>query len=207
MNINYRDIIFRDNPNILDVGAFDGKHSLMFANEYPKGKIFAFEADPGVWEIFEKNINLYDIPTNNIKLIKKAVSDINGTKIFNRAIDHMEKRTGSSGTFLKPTTHLELHPHVEFEQVEIECITLDSWFNAQDIDYIDFAWTDVNGAEIPLLRGGSNVLKSTKYLQLECIPWSLWENQPKKDELLNLIPYFEILHQEGADMLLKNKNI
>jgi FkbM family methyltransferase len=207
MNINYNDIISRNNPNILDVGAFDGTHSLKFANEYPEGKIFSFEADPDVCEIFEKNINLYDLPNNNITLIKKAVGDKNGTLIFNRAIDSEERRTGSSGTFLTPTKHLQLHPHVAFRQIEVDCITLDSWFENEKLDYIDLAWTDVNGAEMALLRGGQNTFKATKYLQLECISWALWKDQPTKNELLDLIPNFEIIHDEHTDMLLKNKEL
>jgi len=205
MNIEYDKIITRDNPNILDVGTFDGTDSLMFANTYPKGHVFSFEADPDVCIIFKNNIDRYELPNNNITLIEKAVSDTSGKLIFNRALDDDRKGAGSSGTVLRPTTHLERHPHVKFEQIEIECITLDSWFNKQNLDYIDFAWTDVNGAEISLLRGAQNILKHIKYLQLECIDWSLWENQPTKNELLSLIPNFEIIKEDSADMLLKNK--
>jgi 2-O-methyltransferase len=207
MNIDYNKMITRDNPNILDIGAYDGTHSLKFANTYPKGQIFSFEADPDVCIIFKNNIDRYYLPNNNITLIEKAISDTSGKLIFNRALDDDTKRTGSSGTVLRPTTHLQLHPHVKFKEVEVESITLDSWFNKQNLDYIDFAWTDVNGAEISLLRGGQNTLKHTKYLQLECINWSLWENQPTKSELLSLIPNFEIIQEEGADMLLKNKEL
>jgi FkbM family methyltransferase len=207
MNIDYNNLITRDNPNVLDIGAYDGTHSLKFANTYPKGQIFSFEADPDVCIIFKNNIDRYELPNNNITLIEKAISDTSGKLIFNRALDDDTKRTGSSGTVLRPTTHLQLHPHVKFKQIEVESITLDSWFNKQDLDYIDFAWTDVNGAEISLLRGGQTTLKHTKYLQLECISWSLWEDQPTKNELLSLIPNFEIIQEEGADMLLKNKEL
>lgn len=206
MNIDYTKLISRNNPNILDVGAYNGNDSLMFAKQYPKGKIFSFEADPDVCAIFENNIKLHDI-SDNIYLVKKAISDTDGTLIFNQALNYDEKETGSSGTFLKPTIHLSRYPHVSFQPLEVESIRLDSWFETQDIDYIDFMWTDVNGAEVSLLRGGQKTLKHTKYLQLECVSYSLWEGQPAKNELLELIPNFEIIDEDGVDMLLKNKNI
>jgi len=206
MDIQYAKLIYRNNPNILDVGAFNGNHSIMFAKQYPKGKIFSFEADPDVCVIFENNIKLQDI-SDNIHLVKKAISDTDGTLIFNQALEYVEKKTGSSGTFLKPTLHLSRHPHVSFQPIEVESIRLDTWFESQSIDYIDFMWTDVNGAEISLLRGAQKTLKHTKYLQLECISWPLWEGQPIKNELLELIPDFEIIYEGGEDMLLKNKNI
>ena len=130
-----------------------------------------------------------------------------GSIPFYRSIDNSENRTGPSGTFLRPTQHYALHPHVSFNQIEIECITLDSWFEEQNIDYIDFAWTDVNGSEIALLQGGINTFKATKYLQLECIPYELWENQPTKDQLLELLPDFVLEKEENHDILLINKNI
>lgn len=204
MNIDFKEIIKRNNPIILDIGTHDGQHSIMFSELFPEGKIFAFEADQDVWPLFENNVG----NIKNIQLIKKAVGDKNGELTFYNS--YFEDNTpGASGTFQKPTSHLSLHPQVKYGETKVDCITLDSWFEQQNIDMIDFAWTDVNGAEVALIEGGINTFnKYTKYLQLECIPYELWENQSNRTDLVNrLSECFDLIDYDNINLLFKNKNI
>lgn len=207
MDINFKQIILRDNPTILDIGCCNGNHSIMFAEMFPKGKVFSFEADPDIWKIFEDNIKSNGNFTN-ITLIKKAISNDEGYKSFYRSIDLNSNTTGPSGTFKHPTAHCQIYPHVEFTTIDIECITLDNWFNFQNIDFIDYIWTDVNGAEVALIEGGLNTFnKYTKYLQLECIPYTLWDDQPTKTQLIQMLPEFDLVDSDQTNLLFKNKNL
>jgi FkbM family methyltransferase len=204
MNINFKEIIKRNNPIILDIGTHNGEHSIMFSDLFPEGKIFAFEADPDVWPLFESKVG----NIQNIELVKNAVGNKNGELVFYNS--YFENNIpGASGTFQKPTSHLSLHPQVKYGETKVNCITLDSWFNQQNIDMIDFAWTDVNGAEVALVEGGINTFnKHTRYLQLECIPYELWENQSTQNVLVEMLSEcFDLIDQDNINLLFKNKNI
>jgi FkbM family methyltransferase len=60
-----------DNPVIIDCGAHIGLASIYFAGRYPKGEIYAYEADPGIEKILKENIN--SLGLKNVKTFGKAV--------------------------------------------------------------------------------------------------------------------------------------
>jgi len=209
MEVDFNKIVTRPDPIFLDIGTHNGEDSIKFLQMFPGATVYAFEADPAVWPIFEANVNSkVGYPNSRLKFIKSAVGDIDGQSLFFSSVEIEKKRPGASGTFQKPTAHLYLHPHVGFNEVIIDCLKLDTWFKNQNIDFIDFAWTDVNGAEVALVKGGRNTfLNHTKFLQLECIDYQLWENQSTRSELANLLPGFALLADDGHNLLLLNTNL
>lgn len=208
MNIPFKEYITNPNPVILDIGTHNGDDTIKFLEMFPTAMVHAFEADPSVWSIFESNVSSkVEYPNSRLELVKYAVGNTNGKLTFYNS--YLASNTpGASGTFQKPTAHLGLHPQVFFGETEVDCITLDSWFQSKDINIIDFAWTDVNGAEIALIEGGLNTFtKHTKYLLLECIPYELWENQSTGKEMLRLLPDFTLIMQDYTNILLKNNKL
>lgn len=209
MNIDFKEIIQRSNPVILDIGTHNGDDSVNFLKLFPSATVYAFEADPGVWSIFEENVSKQiQYPNPNLHLIKSAVGDVDGKLSFYSSTNLNVNRVGPSGTFQKPTDHLRMHPHISFNKVEVDCVRLDTWAEATGIDLIDFAWTDVNGAEIAMLKGGLDTFTHrTRYLQVECIRYNLWENQSTRREILELLPTFTVLQDDGHNILLKNNKL
>jgi FkbM family methyltransferase len=213
MNINFKDYITSPNPVILDIGTHNGDDSIMFLELFPTAQVHAFEADLEVCDIFVdnilKNVSKIEACPGSITLTRKAVGDVDGKLVFYGSIDTKHDNiAGPSGTFQKPTRHLDLHPHVQFREIEVDCIKLDTWFAEKNIDIIDFAWTDVNGAEVALVNGALDTFNNhTRYLQLECVPYELWENQSNVETLLGLLPNFELILTEGVNILLKNKSL
>ena len=214
MNIDFPKYITREYPVILDIGTHNGQDSVKFFNLFPTARIFAFEADPAVWPIFEQNVSAQiPYPNSRLELIKYAVSDVNGEQSF--FASHFEgwhaapdNTPGASGTFKRPTNHLRQHPEVKFTETRVQSITLDTWFKTKSIDIIDFAWTDVNGAEIALFKGGIETFTNhTRYLQLESIPYTEWNDQPTRDQLLELLPDFTLIDQDDTNILLKNNKL
>lgn len=209
MSINFNYIMQRPDPVILDIGTYDGEQCIEFLQAYPQAKLYAFEADPEVWPIFKSNLkSKIGYPHPQVELIKSAVGNINGELTWYHSIDTLHDNiAGPSGTFLKPTQHIVMHPHVEFRKKQINCMTLDSWFDTKkdEIDIIDFAWTDVNGAEKAMIEGGKNTFdKHTRYLLLECLQHQLWENQIQERELLALLPNFSYIMRDQSNILLRN---
>lgn len=209
MNINFTEIIQRPNAVILDIGTHNGDDSINFLKLFPDATVYAFEADPGVWSIFEANVaSKIEYPNPRLHFVKAAVGDVDSKLSFYSSTNLKASQVGPSGTFQKPTDHLHIHPHVTFNEIEVDCVRLDTWFKGSSIDFIDFAWTDVNGAEIAMLKGGFDTFTNrTKYLQLECIRYTLWENQSTREEIVELLPNFTVLQDDGHNLLLKNNKL
>ena len=94
--------------------------------------------------------------------------------------------------------------------LEVESVTLDKYVSDNDIGIIDFMWADVQGAEDMLITGGVNTFATkvrflyTEYAQT--INQSYYENSPDRNKLLELLgDNWEVLHDFGTDILLRNK--
>ena len=61
----------KDNPVIIDCGAHIGLASIYFAEKYPNGEIYAYEADPAIAKMLDENINTFGL--KNVKTFKKAI--------------------------------------------------------------------------------------------------------------------------------------
>lgn len=217
MDIPFKEYITSPNPVILDIGTYNGDDAVNFLQLFPTATVYAFEADPLVWDIFEKSVSSkIEYPSSRLELVKHAVGNTNGKLTFHNSYFNLDtpgesgdfKKPGASGTFQKPTAHFRYHPEVFYGTTEVDCVTLDSWFESKDIDIIDFAWTDVNGAEIALIEGGFNTFtKRTRYLLLECISYELWENQSTKEVVLQMLPDFTLIMEDAHNILLKNNKL
>jgi hypothetical protein len=82
---------------------------------------------------------------------------------------------------------------------------LDTWFQSSGLDRIDFVWADVQGAEGDLILGGKETFnKHVKYFYTEYSNMELYENQLNLEQILQLLPTFNIVTQFEGDVLLKN---
>jgi hypothetical protein len=69
-------------------------------------------------------------------------------------------------------------------------------------------WVDVQGAEDLVFSGAKETLKRTRYVYTEYSNVELYENQLNLNQLLKLFgDSWEIVHDFGGDVLLKNKDI
>lgn len=74
-----------------------------------------------------------------------------------------------SGSIKQAKKHLIDLPWCKFKQGRrIKCKKLDTWTQENNINFIDFVWADVQGAEEDLILGGLNTLQNkTKYFYTE----------------------------------------
>jgi FkbM family methyltransferase len=133
--------------NVIDAGAHLGVFSLVAAKAVaPDGKVFAFEPVPKFAAKVRRNALANGL--TNVEVIELGLSDTQGTAI---CFDY------ASGTSLfrkqdaKPST-----------KWEVRLTTLDTWAEQSEITSIDLIKIDVEGAEIPMLRGAEKLIRLNK---------------------------------------------
>ena len=88
-----------------------------------------------------------------------------------------------AGTLLKPKERLKHSPITYPSTITVPTITLDTWAQQQHIDHIDFMWLDLQGLALPVLKGGTNILKTVRALFVEVEFIEAYEGQAQYDEI------------------------
>lgn len=136
----------------LDLGANQGEFTVAAAAWVgARGRVYAFEPVPALQARLKENISLNEF--GNVMLVPCAVSDHSGV------LDLYAPKTlyadGSTNDGL-PT----LFAHGERTQViaRARVIVLDEWVDAEKIERIDVIKLDIEGAELPALRGAEKTV-------------------------------------------------
>lgn len=201
-----REMLGKDDPVILDVGANCGQATGELLDVMPQATIFAFEPDPRAIADFQVNIG-----SPRVQLFPCAVGATNGKVMFHQSSgaewdpDYGDGSWDMSGSIRRPAKHLEVWPWVKFEkQIEVPIVTLDSWAEQHGVSHVDFIWADVQGAESDLIEGASRLLRSTRYLYTEYSNDEWFEGQASLATLAGMLPDFELLRRYRMDALFRN---
>jgi len=199
----------KDNPIILDIGCNDGTDTLRFLKLFRNARVYCFEPDPRARKRYRSKVT-----DSRAKLFSCAISDRDGTADFYmsegaRSQESREKYPEGwdlSGSIRKPKQHLELYRWCEFNKtISIKTRKLDTWRKEEGIDFIDFIWADVQGAEVDFIRGAETALGRTRFLYTEYSNLELYAGQINLSEILKLLPNFKLARKYPNDVLLKNK--
>jgi FkbM family methyltransferase len=198
-------LINKKNPTIFEIGCADGKDTIEFINTFGDLSIFCFEPEP-------KNINLVKQYINYSKhyLFEGVVSNIDGQLLFNRSRTDNPLDLSYSGSVRKPKEHLTEWPFIKFdEQIKVKSTTLDTFCEQNKIDFIDFIWADVQGAEEDLIKGASRTLENkVKFLYIEYSNKEYYEGQMNLESLKTLLgPKWNLIKDYGSDALFENTKI
>lgn len=203
-----RDLIGKDAPVILEIGANCGQTTGELIKSMPQATIFAFEPDPRAIAKFRQNIN-----EPRVRLHECAVGSTNGTISFHQSsgAEHLAEYAqgwDQSGSIRKPRSHLEVWPWVKFDkQIEVPIVRLDDWAQQHGITSVDFIWADVQGAESDLIEGASRVLASTRYFYTEYSNSEWYEGQVTLPGLVQMLPDFDLLRRYQMDVLFRNRTL
>jgi len=130
---------------VVDVGAYLGMFTLYAAKAIgDQGKVIALEAHPLIYELLQDNIKLNSL--DNCLLINKGAWSDNTTLKFNLL-------PGGSSTF-------NFNNNVTESVVDAPVAKLDDELPKLGINKVNFIKMDVEGAEIEVLKGCQNILKS-----------------------------------------------
>ncbi len=205
-----RECVAKRAPTILEIGCYDGSHTLWFAEIFDNPKIYCFEPDPRAIARFGKKVG----HRSNIELFEVAVADRDGEATFfqsggqqaGRPPDSMPEGWDCSGSIRKPKNHLKVHPWVTFDKtIKVKTVTLDSWCEEHRVEAIDFIWMDVQGAEIDVISGAAKALRRTRYLYTEYDNRELYKGQAGLRKILRQLTDFKVLIRYPGDVLLRNE--
>jgi len=130
-----------DGDTVIDAGYYRGRHTLPLAKVVGKtGSVIAIDANP--------RIPLLDLEAlQNVDVISAALSDANGSASFFVALG-AEAYSG-----LKKAENSKKLGHVEFEEIAVPTITLDSVAKIAK-----FLKLDLEGGELHAIEGGVNLI-------------------------------------------------
>lgn len=142
----FRNIV-KEGMTIVDIGAHQGTYSVLFASLMnDKGRVFAFEPDPANYSWIMKNVqaNSYQC----IETYPLALSDNDGEATFHVA--------GGMGS---------LYPNAGAKALSKGTITvrtrkLDNFLQEKNISDVDIIKMDVEGADLMVLKGAEETLRS-----------------------------------------------
>jgi FkbM family methyltransferase len=146
--------LLRPGMVFLDLGANIGQYSLVASRGVgPGGQVHSFEPDPETFRWLTRNVRRNQL--TNISLNQVALFDEAGKKELYLATP---QDTGSN-SFALPWTF-------SGETCEVCCTRLDEYLKARRIDRVDVVKVDVEGAELPALMGGTEILFKSKHKPL-----------------------------------------
>src|SRR5215213_5373151 len=166
MTIREDDIIENFQPKsegiVVDVGAHYGRYTLIAAKRIgPKGKVIAIEADPKNFDMLNKNIKLNELSAENVITFNYTASS-NKSKV-NLSIPEEKKSAGH-------TIYSSIIPSRASTEkfIEVNANTLDNllYDNEISVEQVDWIKIDVEGAELEVLRGATNILSKSKDIAL-----------------------------------------
>lgn len=204
MNKNdIKNLINRPNPTIFEIGCADGNDTEEFIDIFSHNfKIYCFEPDPRNAKTF---LNKNSLKRDNVIFENKAISNTNDIVKFNQS------STIYSSSLKNPTEKLnKIWPEIKFNNtIDVQSITLDKYTKNHCINFIDFIWADVQGAEDLMIEGGKETFANkVKFLYTEYAKEEIYNDAPNQDRIKNLLGQnWQIIHDFGSDILLVNNSI
>ena len=207
MTIREDDIIENFQPKsegiVVDIGAHYGRYTLIAAKRIgPKGKVIAIEADPKNFDMLNKNIKLNKL---------EHVITLNYAATSNKSKVKLSIPEKKSGHTIYSSIIPDRAPTEKF--IEVNANTLDNLLDENGISIEEVNWIkiDVEGAELEVLKGATNVLSKNKDISL-LIEIHNIENgknlyRPIMDLLdnYNFKKEFEKIHSTGERHLIVSK--
>lgn len=135
-----------DEPVIVDCGAHMGLASLYFAKIFPKGTIYAFEADPNIARMLKKNVQTLGL--KQVKIIAKAVWIHNEGVQFNITGDDSGYVCLNQNTSSRRIPSFRLRDFLQINKVDLLKI-------------------DIEGSEYDVIKDCDEYLSKAKHMIIE----------------------------------------
>ena len=173
--------LFKGNV-VVDVGAHKGAYLYWMRKIVgPEGLVFAFEPQPRLAQLLNRIV--VQKGWKNVIVENLGVSSKPGTMTL-----HIP--ASSSGTSPGASLCPKSDESSSGTNLSIEVVSLDDYFTQKKINQIDFLKCDVEGHELEVFRGASEILKSSH-------PRLLFECEGRHHEHDSVTPVFEYLESLG----------
>lgn len=161
--------LVREDTVMLDIGANMGYYSIQVGLKAKKGKVIAFEPDPGNYSILMRNLALNKL--TNVTTYNAALSDKEDTmRLYKHPFNVGDYRLYNDGDFT--------------EYVDVPTMCLDHTVTER----IDLVKIDVQGFEYFVLKGGRSLLEKYKPIVIsEFWPRGLYNSGASPGDYLELM--------------------
>ncbi|MCI0337077.1 MAG: FkbM family methyltransferase [Acidobacteria bacterium] len=180
----------------LECGAHRGTDTEWMAR-IPGVTIHAFEPDPRNEQAIRANVILH----------RAAIAERDGHGPLILSQQGWGREWTYSSSIKQPKHHLQRYPVTFGEAIDVELVTLDTFYREHKLDVVDFIWADVQGAEGEMIRGGHRMLERTRYLYTEYSDDELYVQQSSLKEILEMLPEFRVIELWPDDVLLENRRL
>ena len=162
---------------IVQAGAHYGQEIEQFLKHNPDLKIIAFEPNELSFSKLKEKFKEID----GVLVFKKALgSEIKDAEFW------LASNDGQSSSLLRPSEHLQLAPHVKFDNIAFVSVeTLDSYLSLM-CDH-NFLIIDTQGSELDVLIGAAKTLEHIEYIYVEVNRGEIYEYCTQFDELNNYL--------------------
>lgn len=167
---------------IFDIGCYDAGDSRRFKQEFSDCEVYSFEASPTRVQILKDRVNDY-----GITLVEKAICEYDGKINFYESLIYNERVDAQGSIFKHTDAYKSRYPQVSQNNysIEVSCTTVQSFCTENNIEEVDFAHIDVEGAELNVVKGFGNVLP--KMVFIETLGDEMFHDGTKKDEVDRLL--------------------
>lgn len=187
--------IIKPGCSIIEIGAHIGTDTKKLSKILQPDKFYAIEPDI-------RNVKaLVRLRIPNITIINAAIGNQTSTQPFYQSYGNTPggRVHTDSNSLMKPIETTKRPGWVKFRETTTKVYRLDTIVLGE----IDLIWMDVQGAELLVIEGATETLKRTKYLYTECQE-GRYEGQPGKDGILDALPNWELIFEDGDNILLRN---
>jgi FkbM family methyltransferase len=175
---------------ILDVGANVGDVAEAALLSYPNAKVICFEPVSDTFQMLQSRLQPHP---GRAYFYKSALSDRAGTEEINITSFH-----GANSLEPQAKLHQDLNPHVrELRKEKIDLVRLDDVAGSFPVDKIDILKIDVEGHEVPVLKGGRNFIANNVdvvIIEISLMRDASFENQA-------LFEIFDFMHSTGFRLI------
>lgn len=163
------------NPIVLESGAYDGTDTVRLSNQWPVGKVLAFEPNLNAFQKLQAKTN----HLQNVSLYDLALSNKEGLALFYicHGTDGKSPEFEGSSSLLPPSKQMEIH--YQGPKITVSCVVLDDWCKKNKVDHIDFMWLNLEGFELQVLKSSPHILKKVKviYTKTNFFPFRIGTTQ------------------------------
>lgn len=173
--------------NVLDIGAYNGSWAQEFKRAFPAARMHCFEAQ----DKMEPMLTALTKRHPDIGYTKALLGDDSSKTVEFHVLDTQHGSTGSS--IYKETTGFES------TVVTMPLQTVDEILEGVQFPPVNFIKIDVQGAEIDVLKGAVNAMKTAEVLVAEMSLVDYNEGAPLIHEVMSFLAEHDFILYEIAD--------
>jgi FkbM family methyltransferase len=141
----------RSDEVVIDAGANIGLFALYCTNKFGPATVYAFEPTPSAFSRLLRNLTAN--AAVNVIAENTALFSVGGTVCL-----RLNTRTTQSTLSTEHTAGT----------IQVESVSLDEFARSRAVTNVGLLKIDVEGAELEVLRGGDNLLRTTRQIVVEC---------------------------------------